>query len=143
MGMDYYANKKPIKMSIFLNFDQQKFIILLMLAHFQDLRLSKLNEFQNAIEQKLRFEKGPKTGKLHIFSKKALKILRFDTLVGNQILITMIPFIFIKRVKIVVNKQKCVMLLLSSENRIYSLSRKCFTIFLKYKVVFTYSKNWT
>ena len=97
----------------------------------------------NAIEQKLRFEKGLKTGKLHIFSKKALKILRFDTLVGNQILITMIPFIFIKRVKIVVNKQKCVMLLLSSENRIYSLSRKCFTIFLKYKVVFTYSKNWT
>ena len=82
-------------------------------------------------------KKFAKIGKLHIFSKKALKILRFDTLVGNQILITMIPFIFIKRVKIVVNKQKCVMLLLSSENRIYSLSRKCFTIFLKYKVVFT------
>ena len=97
----------------------------------------------NAITQKLRFEKGPKTGKLHIFTKKALNILRFYTLVGNQILITMIPFIFIKRVKIVVNKQKCVVLLLSSENRIYSLSNKCFTIFLKYKVVFTYNKVWT
>ena len=97
----------------------------------------------NAITQKLRFEKGPKTGKLHIFTKKALNILRFYTLVGNQILITMIPFIFIKRVKIVVNKQKCVVLLLSSENIIYSLSNKCFTIFLKYKVVFTYNKVWT
>jgi len=97
----------------------------------------------NAIAQNLRFEKGPKTGKLHIFTKKALNILRFYTLVGNQILITMIPFIFIKRVKIVVNKQKCVVLLLSSENIIYSLSNKCFTIFLKYKVVFTYNKVWT
>ena len=100
-------------------------------------------EDTNAITQKLRFEKGPKTGKLHIFTKKALNILRFYTLVGNQILITMIPFIFIKRVKIVVNKQKCVVLLLSSENIIYSLSNKCFTIFLKYKVVFTYNKVWT